>query len=80
VGSGVEIYEYQTSYLHASAVVTDHGNRGFFQYRSIQLAAGARSHLAVQHTGLAGELRASLFAAIAQDAVRVGDKYDLKRN
>jgi cardiolipin synthase len=82
LGAGVEIYEYQPSYLHAKVAVVDGSwaTVGSSNIDPFSLLLAREANLAVRHPGLAGELRASLFAAIAQDAVRVGDKYDLKRN
>ncbi len=82
LGAGVEIYEYQPSYLHAKVAVVDGSwaTVGSSNIDPFSLLLAREANLAVQHAGFAGELRASLFAAIAQDAVRVGDQYDLKRN
>ena len=82
LGAGVEIHEYQASYLHAKVAVVDGtwATVGSSNIDPYSLLLAREGNLAVQHAGFAGELRASLFAAIAQDAVRVGDGYGLKRN
>jgi len=82
LGAGVEIYEYQASYLHAKVAVVDGSwaTVGSSNIDPFSLLLAREANLAVSHAGFAGELRASLFAAIAQDAVRVGDEYDLTRN
>jgi cardiolipin synthase len=82
LGAGVEIHEYQASYLHAKVAVVDGSwaTVGSSNIDPYSLLLAREGNLAVQHAGFAGELRASLFAAIAQDAVRVGDGYGLKRN
>jgi hypothetical protein len=38
------------------------------------------ANLAVQDEGFAGELRASLLAAISDEAVRIGDDYGVSRS
>lgn len=82
LGSGVEIYEYQASYLHAKVAVVDGSwaTVGSSNIDPYSLLLAREANLAVQQAGFAGELRASLLAAIAQDAVRVGDGYGLTRN
>jgi len=44
------------------------------------LLLAREANLAVWNAGFAGELRTSLLAAIANDAVRVGDEYGGTRN
>jgi len=82
LGAGVEIYEYQASYLHAKVAVVDGlwATVGSSNIDPFSLLLAREANLAVRHAGFAGELRANLLAAIAQDAVRVGDGYDLTRN
>jgi cardiolipin synthase len=80
--AGVEIYEYQPSYLHAKVAVVD-GNWatvGSSNIDPFSLGLAREANLAVHDAGFAGELRTSLLAAIAQDAVRVGDRNGLTRN
>jgi len=81
-GAGVEIYEYQASYLHAKVAVVDGtwATVGSSNIDPFSLLLAREANLAVRHAGFAGELRASLLAAIAQDAVHVGDGYDPTRN
>ena len=79
---GVEIYEYQPSYLHAKVAVVDGewatvGSSNIDPF-SLQLAREA--NLVVRDTGFAGELRASLLAEITNSAVRVGDGYGIPRS
>ncbi|MEO8331384.1 MAG: cardiolipin synthase ClsB [Gallionella sp.] len=82
LGSGIEIYEYQASYLHAKVAVVDGSwaTVGSSNIDPFSLLLAREANLAVRHAGFAGDLRASLLAAIAQDAVRVGEGYDLTRN
>lgn len=82
LAANVEIYEYQASFLHAKVAVVDGlwatvGSSNIDPY-SLMLALEA--NLAVRDARFAGELRASLLAAIAEDAVRVGDGYGVTRN
>lgn len=82
LGAGVEIYEYQASYLHAKVAVVDEiwATVGSSNIDPFSLLLAREANLVVQHAGFAGDLRNSLIAAIDQDAVRVGDEYDLTRN
>src|SRR3990172_8960541 len=82
LGAGVEIHEYQASYLHAKVAVVDGlwATVGSSNIDPYSLLLARECNLSLQHAGFAGELRASLLAAITQDAVRVGDGYGLKRN
>jgi cardiolipin synthase len=82
LADGVEIYEYQPSYLHAKVAVVDGqwATVGSSNIDPFSLMLAREANLAVQDAGFAGELRASLLAAIANDAVRVGDGYDVSRN
>ncbi|MFZ5523967.1 MAG: cardiolipin synthase ClsB [Pseudomonadota bacterium] len=82
LGAGVEIYEYQASYLHAKVAVVDGiwATVGSSNIDPFSLLLAREANLAVQHAGFAGDLRMSLLAAIARDAVRVGDEYGLARN
>lgn len=73
LAGGIEIYEYQASYLHAKVAVVDGewatvGSSNIDPY-SLMLAREA--NLAVQDTRFAGELRASLLSEIALGARRV---------
>jgi cardiolipin synthase len=80
--AGVEIYEYQPSYLHAKVAVVDGqwATVGSSNIDPFSLGLAREANLAVRDAGFAGELRASLLAAIAKDAVRAGDGYDVTRN
>jgi cardiolipin synthase len=82
LAAGVEIYEYQPSYLHAKVAVVDGqwATVGSSNIDPFSLLLAREANLAVQDAGFAGELRASLLAAIANDAVRIGDGYDVSRN
>ena len=82
LAAGVEIYEYQPSYLHAKVAVVDGlwATVGSSNIDPFSLLLALEANLAVQDAGFAGELRASLLAAIAGDAVRVGDRYGVTRN
>jgi cardiolipin synthase len=82
LAAGVEIYEYQPSYLHAKVAVVDGlwATVGSSNIDPFSLMLALEANLAVQDAGFAGELYASLLAAIAGDAVRVGDGYGVKRN
>lgn len=82
LAAGIEIYEYQPSYLHAKVAVVDGlwATVGSSNIDPFSLMLALEANLAVQDAGFAGELHASLLAAIAGDAVRVGDRYGVKRN
>lgn len=75
--AGAEIYEYQASYLHAKVAVVDGqwATVGSSNIDPFSLLLAREANLAVRDAGFAGELRASLLDAIADDAVRiVGDQ------
>jgi cardiolipin synthase A/B len=78
----VEIHEYQPSYLHAKVAVVDGqwATVGSSNIDPFSLMLALEANLAVQDAGFAEELRASLLAAITDDAVRVGDGYGVRRN
>lgn len=77
LAAGVEIYEYQASYLHAKVAVVDGqwATVGSSNIDPFSLLLAREANLAVQDAGFAGELRASLQAAITNDAVRIGEEY-----
>lgn len=79
---GVEIYEYQASYMHAKVAVVDGkwATVGSSNIDPFSLLLAREANLAVWDTGFAGELRASLLVAIENDAVRIGDEYGGTRN
>ncbi|MDP2694929.1 MAG: cardiolipin synthase ClsB [Gallionella sp.] len=80
--AGVEIYEYQASYLHAKVAVVDGqwATVGSSNIDPFSLLLAREANLAVWDTGFAGELRASLLAAIHNDAVRIGNEHGGTRN
>lgn len=71
--AGAEIYEYQASYLHAKVAVVDGqwATVGSSNIDPFSLLLAREANLAVRDAGFAGELRASLLDAIADDAVRI---------
>jgi cardiolipin synthase len=80
--AGVEIYEYQPSYLHAKVAVIDGvwstvGSSNIDPY-SFLLALEA--NLVIRDEGFGEALREHLLYAISQDAVRIGDDYGISRS
>ncbi len=82
LAAGVEIYEYQASYLHAKVAVVDGqwATVGSSNIDPFSLLLAREANLVVQDAGFAGELRASLQAAIANDAARIGSEYGKPHN
>jgi len=82
LAAGIEIYEYQPSYLHAKVAVVDGkwATVGSSNIDPFSLLLALEANVAVQDAGFANELRAGLLAAIAGDAVRVGDGYGVSRS
>ena len=82
LAAGIEIYEYQPSYLHAKVAVVDGQwtTVGSSNIDPFSLMLALEANLAVWDAGFSGELRASLLAAIANDALRVGDGYGMSRS
>jgi cardiolipin synthase A/B len=82
LAAGIEIYEYQPSYLHAKVAVVDGlwATVGSSNIDPFSLMLALEANLAVQDAGFAGELRESLLAAITGEAVRVGDGYGASRS
>lgn len=80
--AGVEIYEYQASYMHAKVAVVDGkwATVGSSNIDPFSLLLAREANLAVWDTGFAGDLRASLLVAIDNDAVRIGNEYGETRN
>lgn len=74
---GVEIYEYQASYLHAKIAVVDGqwATVGSSNIDPFSLLLAREANLAVRDAGFAGELRTSLLDAIADNAIRIGNEY-----
>ncbi|MFA6921829.1 MAG: cardiolipin synthase ClsB [Gallionella sp.] len=71
--AGIEIYEYQISYLHAKVAVVDGvwATVGSSNIDPFSLLLAREANLAVQDTGFASELRGALFEAIEKDAQRI---------
>ncbi len=82
LAAGVEIYEYQASYLHAKVAVVDGQwtTVGSSNIDPFSLLLAREANLVVRSDGFAGELRASLMDAINNDAVRIGGEYRGARN
>ena len=82
LAAGVEIHEYQASYMHAKVAVVDGrwATVGSSNIDPFSLLLAREANLAIRDAGFAGELRASLLAAINNDAVRIGDEYCGTRN
>ena len=80
--AGVEIYEYQASYLHAKVAVVDGSwaTVGSSNIDPFSLLLALEANLSVRHADFSGELRSSLLEAIVRDSVRVGDEYGLARS
>jgi cardiolipin synthase len=74
LAAGIEIYEYQASYLHAKVAVVDAQwvTVGSSNIDPFSLLLAREANLGIHDAGFAGELRASLLAAITRDAVRAG--------
>lgn len=81
LAAGVEIHEYQPSYLHAKVAVVDGlwATVGSSNIDPFSLLLAREANLAVQDAGFAGALRESLLAAITNDAIRVGAGYGVSR-
>ena len=82
LAAGIEIYEYQASYLHAKVAVVDGqwATVGSSNIDPFSLLLAREANLAVRNAGFAGELRVSLLAALTNDAVRIGKEYGGPRN
>ena len=80
--AGVEIYEYQASHLHAKVAVVDGqwSTVGSSNIDPFSLLLAREANLVIRDAGFAGELRASLLAAIGNDALHIGDEYCGTRN
>jgi cardiolipin synthase len=70
---GIEIYEYQTSYLHAKVAVVDGecATVGSSNIDPFSLLLAREANLLVNDRGFAESLRASLLVAIKNDAKRI---------
>lgn len=82
LAAGIEIYEYQASHLHAKVAVVDGqwATVGSSNIDPFSLLLAREANLAVRDAGFAAELRASLQAAISNDAARIGNEYGGARN
>jgi len=82
LAGGIEIYEYQPSYLHAKVAVVDGlwATVGSSNIDPYSLLLALEANLAVQDAGFAGELRSSLLAAIEGEAIRIGEGYGASRS
>lgn len=82
LAAGIEIYEYQASYLHAKVAVVDGlwSTVGSSNIDPYSLLLAREANLVIRDAGFAGELRASLQVAINNEAVRIGDEYGDPRN
>jgi cardiolipin synthase len=80
--AGVEIYEYQTSFLHAKVAVVDRhwATVGSSNIDPFSLLLAREANVVVKNEGFARELRDSLIAAIASDAKAVGREYAVRMN
>jgi len=82
LAAGIEIYEYQPSYLHAKVAVVDGqwSTVGSSNIDPFSLLLALEANVTVGDAGFAGELRTSLLDVIARDAARVGEGYAVTRN
>ena len=71
--AGIEIYEYQPSYLHAKVAVIDGSwvTVGSSNIDPFSLLLAREANLVVSDAGFAAELRGRLFDAISHDALRI---------
>ena len=71
--AGVEIHEYHRSILHAKVAVIDGhwATVGSSNIDPFSLLLAREANVVIEDTGFAGELRASLLAAVAEGAERV---------
>jgi len=83
LAAGIEIHEYQVSYLHTKVAVVDGqwATVGSSNIDPFSLLLAREANLAILDAGFAGELRANLLAAINGNAVRIReDEYGGARN
>jgi cardiolipin synthase len=73
LGAGVEIYEYQKSYLHAKVACVDNrwATVGSSNIDPFSLLLAREANVVVDHAGFADELRESLLRAIREDSIPV---------
>lgn len=71
--AGIEIYEYQVSYLHAKVAVVDGrwATVGSSNIDPFSLLLAREANIAVKDEGFSAELRAALYAAIDKDTLRI---------
>jgi cardiolipin synthase len=71
--AGVEIYEYRKSFLHAKVAVIDGhwATVGSSNIDPFSLLLAREANVVIEDAGFAGDLRASLAAAMAEGAVQV---------
>lgn len=82
LAANIEIHEYQASYLHAKVAVVDGqwATVGSSNIDPFSLLLAREANLVVRDAAFAGTLRASLMAAISNDATRIGEDYGSARN
>lgn len=73
LAAGVEIYEYQPSFLHAKVAVVDQQwvTVGSSNLDPLSLLLAREANVVARDVGLAAQLRASLIQAMAQHALRI---------
>lgn len=73
LSAGIEIYEYQASYMHAKVAVVDGvwATVGSSNIDPLSLLLAREANLAVQDENFAQELRRSLLDAIDKDGLRI---------
>ena len=71
--AGLEIYDYQKSFLHAKVAVVDGhwATVGSSNIDPFSLLLAREANVVIEDTGFATELRASLFAALSDGAVQM---------
>jgi cardiolipin synthase len=82
LAAGIEIHEYQASYLHTKVAVIDGqwATVGSSNIDPFSLWLAREANLAILDIGFAVELRANLLAAINYDSMRIGNEYGRTRN
>jgi cardiolipin synthase A/B len=70
--AGIEIHEYQKSFMHAKVAVVDRhwATVGSSNIDPFSLLLARESNVVIEDEAFAGELRASLLAAMSKDAVQ----------
>jgi cardiolipin synthase len=71
--AGIEIYDYQKSFLHAKVAVVDGhwATVGSSNIDPFSLLLAREANVVIEDTGFAAELRASLLAALSEGAVQM---------